>query len=145
MEEWQALLIGIAVSSALFALGVVLFPRLKREKQGYPYEAQIEAVLLPLIFQGICAAYRVSEWAVDEGMSRIRGVDKKEIADSIYAMLPDQIGDYDLSVIKRVVSEERFEALVQNAFDAFDRFFVEHQGHFEELFEEWTRLMEQPT
>jgi hypothetical protein len=136
-NAWIMLFVGIAVSAGLFALGVVLYPKLKREEQGYPMEAAIEAVLLPIIYEGICAAYRMSEKGVDEFRERIRGADKKKIADSIYHMLPDKVADYDLSLIKFVVSEERFEQLVQVAFDRFDRFFVEHQAHFDELFEKW--------
>ncbi len=136
-NAWIMLFVGIAVSSGLLALGVVLYPKLKREEQGYPMEAAIEAALLPLIYEGICAAYRMSEKGVDELRQRIRGADKKKIADSIYQMLPDKIGDHDLGLIKHVVTQERFEQLVQNAFDRFDRFFVEHQTHFDELFEQW--------
>lgn len=136
-NAWIMLFVGIAVSCGLFALGVVLYPRLKTEEQGYPLEAAIEAALLPLIFEGICAAYRMSEKGVDELHQRIKGADKKQIADSIYRMLPDKVGDYDLSLAKHLVTEERFEQLVQDAFDRFDRFFVQHQAHFDELFEQW--------
>ena len=136
-NAWTMLLVGIAISCGLFALGVVLYPRLRSEKQGYPFEAQIEAALLPIIFQGICSAYRLSEKSVDTIHQRIKGVDKKKIADSIYAMLPDKIGVYEVVLIKRIVSPARFEQLVQNAFDSSDRFFIEHQTHFDELFEKW--------
>ncbi len=131
------LLVGIAVASALFAVGVAVYPKLKTQKQGYPFEAQIEAALLPLIFQGLCSAYRLSEKGVDEIHCRIKGVDKKNIAKTVYRMLPEKIGEFDLSVVKTVVTQERFETLVQNAFDNFDRFFVEHQSHFDGLFKEW--------
>jgi len=110
-NAWIMLFVGIALSAGLFALGVVLYPKLKREEQGYPLEAAIEAALLPVIFEGICAAYRVSEKGVDELHERIRGADKKKMADSIYRMLPDQVGNYDLSLIKSLVSEKRFENL----------------------------------
>jgi hypothetical protein len=136
-NAWVMLFVGIAVSSGVLALGVVLYPKLKREEQGYPLEAAIEAALLPVIYDGICAAYRMSEKGVDELRQRIKGSDKKKMADSIYRMLPDQVGDYELSLIKFVISQERFEQLVQDAFDRFDRFFVEHQAHFDELFEQW--------
>jgi hypothetical protein len=136
-NAWIMLLVGIAVSSGLFAVGVVLYPKLKSEQQGYPYETAIESALMPIIFQGICAAYRLSEKGVDEVRERIRGADKKEIADSIYALLPDRVGDFDLALVKGSVTPERFAQLVQDAFDRFDRFFVEHQAHFDELFEQW--------
>jgi len=136
-NAWVMLFVGIGVSAGLLALGVVLYPKLRREEQGYPMEAAIEAALLPVIFEGICAAYRMSEKSVDELHQRIQGADKKVIADSIYRMLPDTVGDYDLSLIKAAVSDERFQQLVQDAFDRFDRFFIQHQAHFDELFEKW--------
>ncbi|MBN2117687.1 MAG: hypothetical protein JW730_14010 [Anaerolineales bacterium] len=131
------LLVGVAVACSLFALGVVLYPRLRSQKQNYPFEAQIEAALLPLIFNGLCSAYRLSEKGVDELHGRIKGIDKKNIAKTVYRMLPDKIGEFELEVVKRVVTQERFETLVQNTFDSFDRFFVQHQSHFDELFEKW--------
>lgn len=131
------LLVGIAVTSALFAVGIILYPKLKSEKQGYPFEAAIEAALLPLIFKGVCAAYRLSEKGIDDIQLRIKGADKKRIADTMYRMMPEKIGQFEISLIKRVVSQERFEALVQDVFDNFDAFYVEHQKHFDDLFEKW--------
>jgi hypothetical protein len=136
-NAWIMLFVGIGVSAGVLALGVVLYPKLKREEQGYPLEAAIEGALLPIIFEGICAAYRISEKGVDELHQRVQGADKKKIADSIYRMLPDTVGDYDLSLIKAAVSDERFQQLVQDAFDRFDRFFIQHQAHFDDLFEKW--------
>ncbi len=137
MEPWIALLVGVALSTGIFALLVYLYPKLKTEQQGYPLEAQIEAALLPLVFEAICSAYRMSEQAVDDVGTRIRGLNKKEIADSIYRMLPDRIGEFELTLVKNIIPQERFEALVQDAFDRFDRFFIEHQRHFDELFQAW--------
>jgi hypothetical protein len=137
MDAWLALLLGVALTTGVFALLVYFYPKLKTEEQGYPLEAQIEAALLPLVFEGICSAYRLSEQAVDDVGTRIRGLDKKKIADSMYRMLPDKVGDHDLTLVKNIIPQERFVVLVQDAFDRFDRFFVEHQRHFDELFEAW--------
>lgn len=136
-NSWIMLFVGIAIACGLFALGVVIYPKLRTEKQGYPFEAEIEAALLPVVFQGICSAYRLSEKSVDNVHQRIKGADKKKIADSIYSMLPDKIGTYEVVLIKRIVSRERFEQLVQDAFDRSDRFYIEHQTHFDDLFERW--------
>ena len=100
MNEWIWLFVGLAASSGIFALLVVLYPKLKGETQGYPLEAIIEPLLLPMIYEAICAAYRMSEQAMDDIGDRIQGLDKKAIADSVYAMLPDEIAGYDLTVIK---------------------------------------------
>jgi len=137
MNEWIWLFVGLATASGIFALLVVLYPKLKGETQGYPLEAIVEPLLLPIIYEAICAAYRMSEQAMDEIGDRIRGLDKKAIADSVYAMLPDKIGNYDLTVVKAVVSQERFVQLVQDAFNRFDRFYKTHRDHFDEQFEEW--------
>lgn len=137
MNEWIWLFVGLAAASGIFALLVVLYPKLKGEVQGYPLEAIVEPLLLPIIYEAICAAYRMSEQAVDEIGERIRGLDKKAIADTVYAMLPDEIGGHSITVIKAVVSQERFVQLVQNAFDRFDRFYKTHKGHFDEQFERW--------
>jgi hypothetical protein len=137
MNEWIWFFVGLAVSSGLFALLVVLYPKLRGKTQGYPLEAIIEPLLLPVIYEAICAAYRMSEQAVDELGERIRGLDKKGIADSVYAMLPDEIAGYDITVVKAVISQGRFVELVQDAFDRFDRFYKTHQRHFEEEFEKW--------
>jgi hypothetical protein len=144
MDAWLALLIGIALSTGIFALLVYLYPKLKTERQGYPLEAKIETALLPLIFEGICSAYRLSEQAVDEFGTRIRGLDKKGIADSMYRMLPDQVGGHELTLVKNIITRERFEALVQDAFDRFDRFYVEHQQHYDELFQAWKAAQQTP-
>ncbi|RLC77255.1 MAG: hypothetical protein DRI61_11865 [Chloroflexi bacterium] len=138
-------LITIAVAFSIFALLIVLYNWLQAKRQGLPLEAQIEAALLPIIFEGICAAYRLGEQAVDEGYERLRGADKKAVADSIYAMLPDKIGDYDLTLVKRFITRERFEELVQDVFDRFDRFYVEHKAHFDEMFEEWKKQHSPPS
>lgn len=139
MNDWVMLLVGIAVSSGLFALGIVLFPKLAKEKQGYPLEAEIEAALLPYVFNAIAVAYKTSERAVDDVNQRIKGIDKAAIAKEVYRMLPDQIGGYDLTLIKSVVGPERFAQLVQDAFDRFERFLIEHQSHFDELYEAWKK------
>jgi len=143
MNEWIWLFVGLAAASGIFALLVVLYPKLKGETQGYPLEAIVEPLLLPIIYEAICAAYRMSEQAMDEIGDRIKGLDKKAVADSVYAMLPDRIGDHDLTVVKAIVSQERFQQLVQDAFDRFDRFYKTHRGHFDEQFEKW-RLTQAP-
>lgn len=136
-NTWTMILVGIAVACGIIALGIVLYSRLKNEKQGYPLEAEIEAALLPFIFHGICSAYRVNEQCMDEIQRRLRGVDKKTLAATVYSRLPSEIKGHDISIIKHYVTEARFEVLVQNAFDNFDEFYQLHRSHFEKLFDEW--------
>jgi hypothetical protein len=136
-NSWIMLLVGIAIACAVFALGVVLYPKLKSEKQGYPLEVEIEAALLPFIFNGICSAYRLSERSMDEIQRRIQGADKKKLAAEIYALLPSRIGNYEITIVKHYVTQEHFEKMLQDRFNSFDFFFEERQGKFQELFEKW--------
>jgi len=131
------ILVVVVACGLAFAAGVKFYPRLKNEQQGYPMEAAVEVALLPIIYQGICAAYRLGEQGVGELKQSLDGADKKAIADSIYKLLPDSVAGFDLSLIKRVVTPARFQQLVQDAFDRFDRFYGEHKGHFDEMFEAW--------
>jgi len=138
-NQWLTFFVGIALTSGLIALGVVLYSNLKARQSSSPIEAAVEAALLPLIYQGMCAAYRLNETSLEQFHEKIKDASKhkKEVADSIYAMLPDKIGDFDIIIVKRLVTQERFEQLVQSTFDRFDRFYVEHQAHFDDLFKKW--------
>ena len=136
-NSWIMLFVGIAIGCGIIALAVVLYPRLRSEKQGYPLEAEIEAALLPFIFQGICSAYRLSEKSMDEIQLRIRGADKKKIAAEVYGLLPDRIGKIEITIVRKYVSQERFEQIIQDTFNNFDGFYEGHQARFRELFDKW--------
>jgi len=134
-------LLALGVSAVVLLLavagGVKLYPILKNQQQGYPHEAEVEAALLPYLFTGICGAYRLSEQSLDALHIRMDGVNKKVVADLVYTMLPDRIGNFDLTLVKALVPPDRFEQLVQDAFDRFDRFWVEHQALYESEFTRW--------
>lgn len=136
VNEVMLFLIGVAASCAIFALLLVIYPRL-RMSSGNLAQAAVEAALQPIIYQAICAAYRVSEATVDAGYQRLRGIDKKALADGVYALLPERIGEFDVAFVKSLVTRERFQSLVQDCFDQFDRFYLLHHTHFDEEFKQW--------
>ena|SRR5438552_2144109 len=135
-NELLMLLAGIAVSCGVFALLLVTYPRIRAGSPNLVV-ASVESALQPLIFEAIMAAYRLSEKTVDQGFTRLKGADKKALADSVYRLLPDRIGAHDIAFVKTVVSPERFSVLVQNAFDRFDQFYVIHHSHFETAFQQY--------
>lgn len=126
-----------AIGLILVALGVWAIPKLKNEKQGYPLEAEIEKALLPFAYQAIVTAYHLSEQAVDEMGRRIDGCDKKVIADMAYALLPSKIGDFDLRVVKSMIPPERFEQVVQDAFDEGMQLYYKYADRYKKAFEVW--------
>ncbi len=133
-NELLMLLAGIAVSCGVFALLLVIYPRVRAGSNSVVI-ASVESALQPFIFDAIMAAYRLSEKAVDQGYKRVRGADKKTLADSTYTLLPDRVGEYDSAVVKSFVTQERFGVLVQNAFDRFDQFYVIHHAYFDDEFQ----------
>jgi hypothetical protein len=83
--------------------------------------------------------------AMDEIGERMRGCDKKKLADGLYDLLPDTVGGFPLSVVKAIVSRERFQEIVENAFAQFDRRFVGYQTRYDELFEGWKATVMEPS
>ena len=136
-------IILLVFSMLIGALGLVtgyfLYPWLKDKRQGYPNEAEIEAALLPWLYEAICSAFETSELAVDELGKRMHDLDKKAVADIVYDLLPDRIGGLSTTVIKTIIPRERFRVLVQDAYDHFSAFYNAHERRFEEAFEEWKR------
>lgn len=125
--------------------GGLLGKWLLTKKQGYPNEEQIEAALLPFVRYAIIAAYKVSEQQVDTLGDRLRGIDKKLVAMSIYNILPDEVriplpggGVLKLPTvfIKQIVSEEDFSGMIEGVFGELEDFLESTQGEFGEAVEE---------
>jgi len=117
-----------AIGVIVIILGVLSLTRiysyLKNTKQGYPNEEEIEEVLLPIVYNAILSAYRVSEWTLDKFGEQLNGVDKKAIADSLYRILPAVIVINGVCVpVKQAISEKQFSKLVQSTFDTFVSFY----------------------
>jgi len=133
----------VLLSGAVGGLGVAaiawLYPILKNQEQGYPHEAEIEAALLPYALKAIAIAYKMSEDAMDDIGERMRGLDKKAIADTLYELLPPVIGGIPVGIIKTFVSREKFEELVQKAFDGAMSLYELNQEKFAELYKEWLK------
>lgn len=136
-NEILMLLGGIAISCSVLALLLVLYPRLKTSS-GNVVQAAAEAALQPIITDAILAAYRLSETSVDAGLQRLRGPEKKELADSVYRMLPERIGEFGVTFVKSLITQERFRVLVQDRFDGFDRFYLLNHAHFDGAFRKWS-------
>lgn len=127
------LVIGLVV---IIAIGAGT-PWLLKNRQGYPFEAQIETALTEYAVTAIAVGYRMSEKTMDELGHRLAGVDKKAFAYAIYDMLPPEIGGIPIVVVKAIVTRERFGQLVQNAFYQFEIFWGARQTQLEQLYNEW--------
>ena len=119
IQAIQMFAAGLGLLGLGLLLGVIFYPKLKNEKQGYPFENELEAALLPYLFQAICAAFKASQEMVAAGNEALDGVSKKAIADAVYDLLPAYVGGIPVGLIKVVVSRERLQELAQAAYDKF--------------------------
>ena len=143
----QALLI-LLVGALLVAGGVTLYGWLKRRREAAdpgdvragappPAGAHLYAAHKRFVYDAIFAGFKMSDWALDTLGERLDGIDKKWFADSLYDVLPDQIGRFDLAFVKRLVPREEFARLVQQTYDELRRDWLARQGHWEDLFRDW--------
>ena len=124
-------------SAVALLIGIALYSWLKKSEQGYAYESEIEAALLPIIYNSISSAYKVSELAFDELGERLAGADKNALALAAYDMLPPSIGRFPVGLVKGLISREKFADLVQIAFDEFLEFYDDRHEDYVQLWLEW--------
>jgi hypothetical protein len=117
----------------LFFAGLGLFVVLREARgyiaslQGDPRWGPLADFLLPAIDQCIVAAFQAGEWAADEFGERLKGLDKKVLADALYGILPDEISIGPLKWNwKNYVSKEQFAIFVQKRFDELNALWDEN-------------------
>lgn len=128
---------GMLVVGLLFAVlvGVKVLPWLANKRQGYPAEEHIERVAVPALLCAICAAYRLSEMAVDEFGARMAGADKAAVAKALYGALPEHL--------RALIPEKDWGPLVEEAFDWFLVFYDQASERLDEAFAEWVATMQE--
>lgn len=148
LELWQvgAIAFGAMIAALLGTFGLTkLREKLAGEVQGYPYEKQIEELLIPLLDQAIIHAYKASETIADEIGQRLHGADKAAIAAGAYKLLPDTVQflgqDFQW---KEVVSEERFIAELEPRFEKAVALFDEASKYILDYVRPETHGMESP-
>ncbi|MCL4487195.1 MAG: hypothetical protein M1570_03575 [Chloroflexi bacterium] len=135
---------GIAISAAIFALLIFFYPRLvERGPSTEGIAKDVDRALLPLVFYGISAGFRTTERATNDGYPLLEGSDKKGIADSVYDVLPEHVGDIDLEEVKKLITRPRFEQMIQDAYNGFDSFYKENKIHFDQEYETWKQKRRQ--
>ncbi len=110
-RELLIMAISTVAGGALVAALAWVYPVLKRKKQGYYLEGEIEAALLPVVYQAICAAFKISEASARKGGELLDGLEKKEVANMLYDVLRERLGSISVSQIKKLVSKEQFASL----------------------------------
>lgn len=123
--------VAIAIGCVLILLGIALFhivqaARASAVTNNQPGISDVLDALTPYIYRAILAGERATLWGLDQVDASIHGADKKAVADSVYALLPDMVmvGSFPLplSTIKAFVPRETFEARVKDLYDQADAF-----------------------
>lgn len=121
-------LAGGATAGLILAALAWAYPRLKRE-QGYPYEVEIEGVVLPLVHQAVSAVYELTIKALKETGAELDAVDKRAIAAGVYRLLP--------AWTKQFVSQGQFAEWVQAAYDDGRNLMFQFEGYFADAYKRW--------
>ena len=129
IEVWLVISGGFLI----LVLAMLLYQFLKKE-QGYPLEKEVESVLMPYLHALILGAFEEASEGLELVESRIENLNKEELAERVYALLPEKIGSYDISLIKTIFTEEQFEQMFFNAYEHAREHYYEHKDKFVELF-----------
>src|SRR5260221_5551262 len=109
-----ALLIVLSLSALAIANRV-------RGKTDKPAVDEILTALTPWLYKAIIAGERAALWGLQQTDSVITGADKAQVAESLYALLPDVIVIDGLPIpvsrLKALVPRDTFAAWVKNFYD----------------------------
>jgi len=139
-----AVVIGLCIILlALAARGI--FGELR--KSAKPGVQEILNALDPYIWRAIMAGERTVVWGMDQAEAWLEGADKKAVADSVYALLPDTVvvGGLPLPIgaVRSFVPREVFEARVKDLYDSADAFIQRNEAYLKgqvDLLKPWHGL-----
>jgi uncharacterized membrane protein YwzB len=131
------LLVIIVLSISGTAFGITYWSIRQNKADKKLSKSKVETILKPYVFQAIIVAYKISEKAFDDLENRLAGVDKKQIADSVYDMLPSEINGVPVVYLKAWISKEEFSLLIENLFLDTLEFMQDHQLLFDEQYNAW--------
>jgi hypothetical protein len=117
----------VAVAAAVLAGGTFIYQRLIVARVGAsPTAQQAIDALGYWVGLAIFAGEKIVVNALDQAEAYLAGIDKKAVADSLYALIPSVItyGELKFStdIIKRLVPKEEWQRLVEDAYDKADAF-----------------------
>lgn len=105
--------------------------RLKSNEQGYPYEKQVEAIVLPYATKAVGLAYKASEYFMKMAGAKLSGLDKKAVADRFYFQLPPGV--------KALITKDQFSEFVQQAYDEMLAQWANLGEQVGKAYSEWSR------
>jgi hypothetical protein len=125
-----AIVLGLVGIVVLYLTARVL--REVRAKSTNPTVDQVLGAVTKYVYFGVAAGERAVAWGINEINDYIDSVDKANVANFIYDLLPEVIVvdgiPIPVSRLKALVPRERWEAFVKDLYDEFNAFVHTHEG-----------------
>jgi len=138
LQNWTVILAVLFLFSAVVLLSFVGFVQLNR----HLLKTGAHPAFLGFVHEAIVLAYKSSDAVFDAVEDRLRGAQKKELADAIYDLLPGYIHIGVLNVKidwKKYVPKDKFSEYVQLEYDKLvEKFGVVRETILREMMEEMT-------
>jgi len=137
MTTIELIAVGVIITGSTLILGISALRIITalQGKTGNPTIAAVLDALKPYIYTAILAAEKTADDAFTTASITLEGTDKKAVADSVYALLPDPImvGSIPVptSLIKLLVSQESFENAIKAAYDTADAFILRNKAYLD--------------
>ncbi len=138
------IVIAILLGSAIVLLALGAFRVLRAVIQAVrasraPGLEAVLAALEPWVFRAILAGERAVLWGFEEIDAKLAGIDKKQVADSVYALLPDVIfvgnRPVPVSFVKTLVTPQVFEGWIKSLYDQADAFIERNKQYLHDQVE----------
>lgn len=126
---------GILIATILVLVGGYYgVPKLRGYLKAKGIDPKMQDNIDRLIDLGIMAAFRAEQKAAAEFGTWLAGVEKKQIADSVYNLFVDKYGDTAIGgFLAQNIPKETFARWVQEGYDRFVEWYNENQEHFEKM------------
>lgn len=135
MDTAYSVAIAFIVAALLILVPLGIRRVLTSLRQRSPSIEPILTALTPWINTAILAGEKLAASSLSKLEIEFEAADKKKIADSFYDILPNtlMVGEISIpiSIVKRVVTREAFEAEVMNVYNAAHAFILQNEKYLE--------------
>lgn len=135
MEGLNTWLIGLLIAAAVTGVSGLLWRIIQKQKAtaSAPNVVEFFEALTPWLYKAVLAGEKALIWSLDEADQKIEGADKKAVADSTYALLPDSLliggRPIPIGLVKTVVTEDLWESWIKGAYDQAHAFILKNESY----------------
>lgn len=117
----------------LSALALQAFVAALRRQITHPTAAELLQALTPWLYRAVLAGEHAALLGLRQADSLLTGADKAEVANRLYDLLPDTLivsgKSIPISLVKALITRERFAALVKDVYDSAHAFLLRNEAY----------------